>query len=343
MAGIDAWEDAGLSRERDAPDYDSGTVFGIGNSGVDKMREATYLMDGGRVKRLGSTTVPQIMASGVSAYLGGLLGLGNTVTTNSSACTTGTESILMAYEQVANGYAERMLAGSASDSGPYLWGGFDAMRVMNSRSNDLPAAASRPLSATAAGFVPGSGAGALLLESLESAQSRGARIYAEVLGGASNSGGQRAGGSMTAPNPEAVQRCIRTALDRCGVAASEIDLINGHLTATAKDPDEVQNWADALGRKGANFPYIHSLKGMVGHCISAAGSIESVAAILGLHEGFVFPSINCEDPHPAIVEVIAEDRIVRELREDLPVRTIIKAGFGFGDVNACVIFRRYES
>jgi 3-oxoacyl-[acyl-carrier-protein] synthase-1 len=119
------------------------------------MREAAYLVDGGRVKRLGSTTVPQIMASGVSAYLGGLLGLGNMVTTNSSACTTGTESILLAYEQVANGYAERMLAGSASDSGPYLWGGFDAMRVMNNRSNDQPEVASRPLSATAAGFVPG--------------------------------------------------------------------------------------------------------------------------------------------------------------------------------------------
>ncbi|RME97550.1 MAG: beta-ketoacyl-[acyl-carrier-protein] synthase family protein, partial [Bacteroidetes bacterium] len=141
IAGIDAWEDAGLARERDTADYDSGTVFGIGNSGVDKMREAAYLVDSGKVKRLGSTTVPQIMASGVSAYLGGMLGLGNTVTTNSSACTTGTESILMAYEHVAQGYAERMLAGSASDSGPYLWGGFDAMRVTNSRSNADPGSA----------------------------------------------------------------------------------------------------------------------------------------------------------------------------------------------------------
>jgi 3-oxoacyl-(acyl-carrier-protein) synthase len=342
MAGIDAWEDAGLSRERETADFDSGAILGIGNSGVDKMREAAYLVDEGRVKRLGSTTVPQIMASGVSAYLGGILGLGNTITTNSSACATGTESILMAYEHIANGYAKRMLAGSASDSGPYLWGGFDAMRVMNNRSNEHPASASRPMSATAAGFVPGSGAGALVLESLDSALERGARIYAEVLGGASNSGGQRSGGSMTAPNPVGVQRCIRAALSRCNVAPADIDLINGHLTATTKDPDEIQNWAVALGRTGSDFPYIHSLKGMIGHCISAAGSIESVAAVLGLHQGFVFPSINCEDPHPSILEVIPEGRIVRQLREDLSVKTVIKAGFGFGDVNACIIFQSFN-
>ncbi|RME94326.1 MAG: beta-ketoacyl-[acyl-carrier-protein] synthase family protein, partial [Bacteroidetes bacterium] len=131
-------------------------------------------------------------------------------------------------------------------------------------------------------------------------------------------------------------------LQRSRVAPAEIDLINGHLTATAKDPDEVNNWAIALGRRGSDFPYIHSLKGMVGHCISAAGTIESVAAVLGLQQGFVFPSINCEDPHPAILDLIAAKRIIRQVREDLPIRTIIKAGFGFGDVNACVVFRRYD-
>jgi 3-oxoacyl-(acyl-carrier-protein) synthase len=305
------------------------------------MREAAYLLDSGKVKRLGSTTVPQIMASGVSAYLGGLLGLGNQVTTNSSACTTGTESILLAYERVANGHAKRMLAGSASDSGPYIWGGFDAMKVMNFRSNETPEAASRPMSATAAGFVPGSGAGALVLEALSSAQARGATIYAEVLGGAINSGGQRQGGTMTAPNSEAVQRCIKDALRNAGVHASEVDLINGHLTATAKDPDEIQNWAAALGRKGADFPYIHSLKAMIGHCISAAGSMESVAAVLGLHHNFVFPSINCEDIHPGILEVIPSEKIVRQQREDIPVNIIAKAGFGFGDVNACMLLKKY--
>ncbi|MEL6833670.1 MAG: beta-ketoacyl-[acyl-carrier-protein] synthase family protein [Bacteroidota bacterium] len=344
MAGVDAWEDAGLERRpKDAePDWDTGIVFGMGNSGVDQMREAAYKLDGGKVKRLGSTTVPQIMASGVSAYLGGILGTGNQVTTNSSACTTGTEAIILGYERIVLGHAKRMLVGSASDSGPYIWGGFDAMKVMNFKMNDQPQAASRPLSATAMGFVPGSGAGALMLERLDSALERGATIYAEVLGGAVNSGGQRMGGTMTAPNATAVQRCITAALQNAQVRPEEVDLINGHLTATMKDPDEIQNWTVALGRKGSNFPMIHSLKAMIGHCISAAGSIETVAAVLGLYDNFVFPSINCEDVHPAVNELIDSDKIVREMQEDSSVNIVAKAGFGFGDVNACLLLKRWN-
>src|SRR5690606_9305336 len=139
-------------------DYDSGTIFGTGTSGVDKFREAVYLLDDGQVKRLGSTVVVQTMASGVSAYLGGILGLGNQVTTNSSACTTGTEAILLGYERIQSGKAKRMLVGSCSDDGLYIWGGFDAMRVMTYKHNDTPQKGSRPLSASASGFVPGSGA-----------------------------------------------------------------------------------------------------------------------------------------------------------------------------------------
>ena len=344
MAGVDAWKDAGLSiaDESGEPDWETGIIFGMGNSGVDKMREAAYKLDNGKVKRLGSTTVPQIMASGVSAYLGGILGAGNQVTTNSSACTTGTESILMGYERIMLGHAQRMLVGSASDSGPYIWGGFDAMKVLSYKSNENPGAASRPMSATAAGFVPGSGAGALVLEAMDSALERGAKIYGEVLGGAVNSGGQRQGGTMTAPNAQAVQRCITAALHNAKVAPADIDLINGHLTATVKDPDEVSNWATALGRRGRDFPWIHSLKAMIGHCISAAGAIETVAAVQGLHEGFVFPSINCEDVHPDIAAIIDPEQIVRTTREDIPVKIIAKAGFGFGDVNGCLILKKWE-
>ncbi len=343
MAGTDAWKDAGLSvvDADDAPDWDTGIVFGAGNSGVEKMRDSAYKLDGGKVKRLGSTTVPQIMASGVSAYLGGILGAGNQVTTNSSACTTGTEAILLGYERLVLGHAKRMLVGASSDSGPYIWGGFDAMKVLNYKSNDKPEAASRPLSATASGFVPGSGAGALMLETLESALERGAKIYGEILGGAVNSGGHRLGGTMTAPNSEAVQRCIGDALRNAGVQASEVDLINGHLTATVKDPTEIENWATALRRRGQDFPLIHSLKAMVGHCISAAGAIETVAAVLGLERGFVFPSINCDDIHPEVSAIIDPERIVRTLREDAEVNIIAKAGFGFGDVNGCLVLKRW--
>jgi 3-oxoacyl-(acyl-carrier-protein) synthase len=280
------------------------------------------------------------MASGISAYLGGILGLGNQVTTNSSACTTGTEALLMGFERIKSGKAKRMLVGSSSDSSLYTWGGFDAMRVMSYKHNDSPEKGSRPMSETASGFVPGSGAGALVLESLESALERKATIYAEVLGGDINSGGQRNGGTLTAPNSEAVQKCIINAMADAQISSHEIDLINGHLTATSKDGLEIENWTKALQRKGTQFPYINSLKSMVGHCLAAAGSIEAVASVIQLKEQFVFPNINCEDIHPEISALIAREKVPQKAIEK-KINIIAKASFGFGDVNACVIFKKY--
>lgn len=342
IAGIDAWKDAQLPVGTDLePDWDSGTVFGAGSAGVDKLREAIYKVDALQVRRLGSTVVPQTMASGISAWLGGKLALANQVTTNSSACATGAESVLMAYERIRNGHAKRMLAGSTSDAGPYIWGGFDALKVCTFKHNDHPAAGSRPMSASASGFVPGSGAGALVLESLDSALERGAPIYAEVLGGHINSGAQRGDGSMTAPNSIAVQRCIREAIKAAGVGPQEIDAINGHLTATGKDALEIENWSTALGRKGKDFPYMNALKCMIGHCLSASGSIELVAAVLQLYEGFLFPNINCEDLHPDIAAIIDPEKIPQQLVYK-ELNLIAKASFGFGDVNACVILKKYK-
>ncbi len=341
IAGKEAWQHAGLSVAADEPDWDSGIVFGTGMLGVDKFREAIYKVDQGQIRRLGSTVVVQTMTSGVSAFLGGMLGCGNQLTANSSACATGTEALLLAYDRIVAGAAKRMLAGSCSDHGPYIWGGFDAMRILPYQYNQAPERASRPLSATASGFVPGSGAGALVLESLESALERKATIYAEVLGGHVNSGGQRGGGSMTAPNATAVKRCIQKALEQAAVQPDDIDVIDGHLTATSKDPDEVNAWAAALGRSGTHFPYINSLKSMVGHCLSAAGSIECVAAVLELHEGFIYPSINSEDLHPAIPAVVAPEKIPQQLIHKA-IHVIAKANFGFGDVNACVLLKKFQ-
>ncbi len=341
IAGKDAWLDAGLPiNSADSPDWDSGIVFGTGILGVDKFREAIHLVDDKNVRRLGSTSVSQTMASGISAFLGGLLGCGNQVTTNSSACATGTEGILMAYDRIVMGKAQRMLTGSCSDSGPYVWGGFDAMRILPRNYNGTPIKASRPMSATAAGFVPGSGAGAMVVESLESALGRGAKIYAEILGGAVNSGGQRGEGSMTAPNNEAVRRCITDAVKNSGIEKNSIDVINGHLTATAKDPVEVDNWSIALDRRGRDFPYINSFKSMFGHCLAAAGSIEAVASVLQFQENKVFGNVNCEDVHPEILEIINATQIPQQTFAHAP-NIIAKAGFGFGDVNACVIFKRF--
>ena len=343
IAGIDAWKDAGLSMELgENPDWDSGTIFGTGTSGTDKFRESIYKIDDLQTRRLGSTAVAQTMNSGISAYLGGKLGLGNQVTTNSSACTTGTESILMAYERIKSGQAKRILSGSTSDSGPYIWGGFDAMKVCTFKHNQDPEKGSRPMSATASGLVPGSGAGALVLEDLELALARGAKIYAEVLGGNINSGGQRGLGTMTAPNPIAIQKCIQSAIENAGISSKDIDYINGHLTATSKDSLEIKNWSEALDRKGVDFPFVNSLKSMVGHCLTASGSIESVATILQLHQNFIFPNINCQDLHPEITMIVDASKIPRQMIEK-ELNIVAKASFGFGDVNACVIFKKWQT
>ena len=343
IAGCDAWEDAGLRPgSEDEPDWNSGIIFGAGILGVDKFRDAIYKVDDQQVRRLGSTTVIQTMASGISAYLGGKLGCGNQVTTNSSACTTGTEGLLMAYDRIRANKAKRVLVGSASDSGPYVWGGFDAMRILPRKYNSDPEKASRPMSATASGFVPGSGAGALVLESLESAQSRGARIYAEILGGFVNSGGHRNGGSMTAPNSKAVQHCISNAVEDAGIKAADIDAINGHLTATSKDPVEIQNWSWALGRRGADFPFVNAFKGHMGHCLAAGGTLESVGTVLQFRNQKIFGNINCEDLHPDISAIVDSAKVPLKSLDYAP-KIIAKASFGFGDVNACVIFSDYNS
>ena len=341
MAGMEAWNDSGLQiSPAEAPDWDSGTIFGAGTSGIDKFREAIYKVDQLNARRIGSSVVIQTMASGVSAYLGGKLGLGNQVSTNSAACSTGAESILMCYEKIKSGQALRMLAGSTSDSGPYIWAGFDAMKVCTFKHNDSPTTGSRPMSATASGFVPGSGAGALVLENLHTAQERGAHIYAEVLGGHINSGGQRGGGTMTAPNNTAVQQCISRALQNAGVKSQDLDAINGHLTATMMDSTELSNWTAAINRKGADFPYINSLKGMTGHCLSAAGSIECVASVLQIDQGFLFPNVNCEDLHPEITACVASDKIPQQCLP-MEINLLAKASFGFGDVNACLLLKKY--
>ncbi|MGF1925270.1 MAG: beta-ketoacyl-[acyl-carrier-protein] synthase family protein, partial [Bacteroidia bacterium] len=340
IAGMDAWKDAGLEISIAEPNWEGGTIFGTGTSGLEKFKAGAEMIDQGLVRKIGSGTVTQTMASAVSAFLAGKLGLGNQVTTNSSACTTGTESILMAYERIKNGHASIMLAGSTSDSGPYIWGGFDAIRVCTYKHNHEPEKGSRPMSATASGFVPSSGAGALVLESLDSALTRDAKIYAEILGGNINSGGQIPPGSMTAPNPIAVQRCITAAIANAGINAGDIDVINGHLTATTKDALEIENWATALSRFGENFPYINTIKSMIGHSLSATGSIECVASVLQLKEGFIFPNLNCEDLNPEIERIIAKKSIPTALMHK-PISILAKANFGFGDVNACIIFKKY--
>jgi 3-oxoacyl-(acyl-carrier-protein) synthase len=344
LAAVEAWTDAGLARPEpgdDRVDWETGAILGTGIGGMDTIGESVVpLTDQAKIRRLGSTSVEKVMASGVSARVSGLLALGNQVTTNSSACSTGSEAIVEGLERIRAGRAERMLCGGSEGASHYIWAGFDSMRVLCRAFNDEPDKASRPMSASAGGFVPGSGAGVLLLETLDGARERGARIYAEVLGGAINCGGHRGGGSMTAPNPTGVVRCVKAALADAGVGPGEIDAINGHLTATGADPREIESWARALEVGAEDFPPIVSTKSMIGHALGAAGAIESVAVVLMLARGFLHPSINCEDVHPEIAPYAGQ--VPHAMREMPELRTMIKAGFGFGDVNAALVFRRWE-
>jgi len=248
----------------------------------------------------------------------------------------------MGYEYIKHGFAKRMVVGSSEHVDTYVFGTFDSMRVLSRKFNDRPEQASRPMSATAGGFVPGSGAGALILEDLEFALQRGATIYAEVLGGSSNSGGQRGGGSMTAANSTGVVRCIEEAITNSGIHPQQIDLLSGHLTATMADRQEINNWSKVLGRSGKDFPLTNSLKSMVGHCLSAAGSIESVASVLQIMHDFVHPNINLEDPNTEITNTVSPESLpVTMIKKEINI--VAKANFGFGDVNSCLIFSKFNN
>ncbi len=344
LAALEAWADAGLARPEPGEDtvhWDTGAILGTGIGGMDTIaKRVVPLTDAGRARRLGSTTVEQVMASGISARVSGLLALGNQVTTNSSACSTGTEAVVEGLARIRAGLAERMLCGGSEGASEHIWAGFDAMRVLARAHNDEPRRASRPMSATACGFVPAAGAGVLVLESLESARNRGARILAEVIGGSVNCGGHRGGGSMTAPNPVGVRRCIRAALDDADLTPKHVDAISGHLTATGADVREIRAWADALQRAPSCMPPITSTKSLIGHTLGAAGAIETVACVLMLRHGFVHGSANCEDVHPELEEF--DGAIARSTRAIADLDVIAKASFGFGDVNASVVLRRWN-
>ncbi len=341
-AALDAWMDAGNKIVSEDTLWETGCVFGSSVADTDVIKNAITRVDAKESKKLGSRVVEQIMNSGLTAYISGRLGLGNKVISNSSACATGTQAILMGYECIKYGKAKRMLVGSSEYVDAYIFGAFDSMRVLARKFNDEPERASRPMSITANGFVPGSGAGALVLEDLEFALARNAEIYAEILGGSNNSGGQRNGGTMTAPSSAGVIRCINDALEDANTPAASIDLISGHLTATIADKLEINNWVQALNRSGNDFPFVNSLKSMIGHCLSAAGSIETVAAVLQIVHQFVHPNINLEDPNPEIIDLINEKNLPTSMIKK-EINVVAKANFGFGDVNTCLIISKYNS
>ena len=343
LAGFEAWENAGLSYSNDQIDFDSGMVIGSGALGMDSTTADIWSkIISGNNKRLGSRAIPQCMSSGAAAYLNKILGLGNRVLSNSSACITGTESVLLGYEHLKLGKAKKMLCGSTEGDGIFIWGAFDAMRILTSDSNEDPTNGSRPMCNSSVGFVPGSGSGAMVLETLESAQSRGAKIYAEILGADVNSGGLRDGGSMTAPNSNAVIHCMKNSLNQAKVSSDEIDLISGHLTGTKGDSTEIKNWKKALGYTQDEFPLINTAKSMIGHCIAGAGSIELVATLIQMEKSFVHGNYNIKEVNPDITAEIPLDCIpMKTIHKE--INTAIKANFGFGDLNCSIVLRKWQN
>ncbi|MBU0765993.1 MAG: beta-ketoacyl-[acyl-carrier-protein] synthase family protein, partial [Bacteroidetes bacterium] len=139
-----------------------------------------------------------------------------------------------------------------------------------------------------------------------------------------------------------VVRCIKRVMDHAGMIGDDIDYISGHLSSTMADVLEIQNWCAALNRQQERFPYINSLKSLTGHSIGGSGSIETIAAVIQMNEGFIHASVNSEDLHPEIERLVSRNRIPMQTIGDVSLQTVIKASFGFGDVNSCLVLKNFD-
>jgi 3-oxoacyl-[acyl-carrier-protein] synthase II len=251
-----------------------------------------------------------------------------------TACATGTHSIGEAFRTIERGDADAMIAGGAESCiCPLGVGGFNAMKALSTRNNE-PQRASRPFDAERDGFIMGEGSGIVVLEDMESAVRRGARIYAEVTGyGAS---GDAYHITAPAPNGEGAARCMRMALRDAALAPADMGYINAHGTST-KFGDELESTAikTVFGDYAHKIP-VSSTKSMTGHLLGAAGGVEAVISILALDRGILPPTINLENPDPEC----DLDYIPNKSREKR-VNVTMSNSFGFGGTNACLIFKRF--
>jgi 3-oxoacyl-[acyl-carrier-protein] synthase II len=263
-------------------------------------------------------------------------GLGGPSLTLTTACATGAQAVGEAFEEVRDGRAPVMIGGATeSTHHPMYAAGFAVMRALVTDSNDNPAAASRPFDATRAGFVLGEGAAMLVLEDLEHALARGARIYAEVLGFASSNDAYH----PIAPLPEGTgaARAIRSALNDAGIAADEVDHVNAHAASTpAGDLAESEAMRLVYGERTSSIP-VASMKGALGHCMGASGALETIAAVRTIAEQTIPPTLNYRTPD----EAIGLDVVHGEPRP-AEIDIVAKHSFGLGGQNACLILGRYD-
>jgi 3-oxoacyl-(acyl-carrier-protein) synthase len=341
-AAGDALLDAGLidcqTHEAKVPLDAAGAVIGTCGAGVhDDFLDAWESYKGRGVRGVPihlHVSFPHNLAGyGIQSRFG----MGGPSLTLTTACATGAQAIGEAFEEVRDGHAPIMIGGATeSTHHPMYAAGFAVMRALVTDSNDNPAAASRPFDSSRAGFVLGEGAAMLVLEDLEHALNRGARIYAEVIGfGTSNDAYH-----PIAPLPDGAggARAMRAALDDAGIAPDDVDHVNAHAASTpAGDLAESAAIHAIYGDRAASIP-VTSMKGALGHCMGASGALETIAAVRTLSDQVIPPTLNYETRDEAIdLDVVhGEPR-----RADIDI--LAKHAFGLGGQNACLILARYEA
>jgi 3-oxoacyl-[acyl-carrier-protein] synthase II len=307
--------------------------MGTGIGGFPEIYEAAAsFSDGGRLSPFFAPMVIPNMAAGQVAMSFGLRGPNSTITT---ACAASTHTIGTATRIIERGDADVMLAGGTEASlSAFGVGSFNAIRALSTR-NDDPEHASRPFDKDRDGFVPGEGAGVLVLESLEHAVDRDARIYGEVIGFAvTDDAFHQVAPDETGKGPAV---CIENAIRDAGLSGDEVEYVNAHGTSTPlNDAAETKALKMALGDYAHRVP-ISSTKSMIGHLLGAAGAVEAIAVLLTLNRGMIHPTINYTTPDPEC----DLDYVPNEPRR-VDVRVAISNGFGFGGQNAVAVFRRYE-
>lgn len=329
-----ALKDAGLS-EAEVAGERTGTCIGSGIGGLETWEEQSNIRFSRTPMRMSPFFIPMIianMASGQVSMRYGLQGPSSTVVT---ACATGSGAIGDAYRVIERGEADVMLTGGSEGCvTPMGIGGFAVMKALSTR-NDSPETASRPFTKSRDGFVAGEGAGILVLEELEHAKARGARIYAEVVGYATSADAYHI--TASAPGGAGAVRCIKWALKSAGVNPDQIGYINAHGTSTPiNDLNETLAYKTVFGGK-ENVPPVSSTKSMTGHTLGAAGGIEAIACAQVLHEGFLPPTRNYEDPDPECdLDYIPEG--AREVQAEY----VLSTNFAFGGQNAALVFKRAE-
>ncbi len=333
-ASQQAADDAGLKITAENAER-VGVYIGAGIGGLPAIEYYQKVLMEKGVDRISPFFIPMVIINLASGQVAIRLGAKGPNSCAVTACATGNHCIGDALRLIQHGEADVMVAGGTESTiTPLAVGGFAAARAL-SRRNDDPAHASRPFDRDRDGFVLSEGAGVLVLEELETARRRGAKIYAEVVGYAMTSDAYH----ITAPSEdgEGAVRCMELAIKDAGVAKEEVGYINAHATSTFADKIETQAIKTVFGDRAYQIP-VSSTKSMTGHMLGAAGGVEAVFSILAIHRGTIPPTINLENPDPD-----CDLDYVKEGAREIPVKVALSNSFGFGGVNACLLFKRLDS